>query len=398
MPDDTLDFTNDGDEYAVDYLSWENIDNSGFVTELGLIRDRVFDCISMLDKMVVNSDCKKAEDGLLALAQGPLSRNNWLYTFRNHNSEAFSKYLTGEARPSWYGGLDLKQKRQYDIGLRYYKDAIRLGEPCDAIARLLTEIVSDETLRWNYRLLKIGDNLEDKGIDENFYKTVELDARQVSDRINQGTYEMNRIAATSQSFYEQYYGKLSESEFKRRYYQARLKDYIDDFRDRKLNESFGALSDGSFYVAAPVLAKTSVIDGYTNLIAQKENYNDTMNSLIDRCDKILNEILKPGEENSETDAGRQLFVALRRLVTSVSDNAAETRAVLDSFKNADANVAPYCFMRTLSAYDVIKPRYELKPQKVNPWDRGTAYKQLYIMEAVALTEHCEAFVYQMGKV
>ena len=147
-----------------------------------------------------------------------------------------------------------------------------------------------------------------------------------------------------------------------------------------------------------MLAKTSVIDGYTNLIAQKENYNDTMNSLIDRCDKILNEILKPGEENSETDAGRQLFVALRRLVTSVSDNAAETRAVLDSFKNADANVAPYCFMRTLSAYDVIKPRYGLKPQKVNPWDRGTAYKQLYIMEAVALTEHCEAFVYQMGKV
>ncbi len=30
--------------------------------------------------------------------------------------------------------------------------------------------------------------------------------------------------------------------------------------------------------------------------------------------------------------------------------------------------------------------------------RTPMQKELYIMEAVALTEHCEAFVYQMGKV
>ncbi len=399
MPDDnTLDFTNDGGEHAVDYASWENLDNNGFVDEFNAIRHQISDCIGLLDNMVENSDCKKTEDGMMALATGPISRNSWLYTYRSHNSEAFSKYTTGEARPSWYGGLDLKQKRQYDIGLRYYKDMIRLEEGMDAIAQMIIEIVSDETIRWDYRLLKIEYNLEDKGINENFYKTVELDARQVSDRINQSAYDLSRIATTAQAFYDQYYGKMSDSEFERRYHQARLKDYLDDFRDRKLNESFGALSDGSFYVAAPVLAKSSVVDGYTNLIAQKENYGDRLRKLDARCETILKDILAPGEKASETDAGRQLFVALRQLVECIDRHAVQTDTVLSAFKGADPDHGPWCFMRTLSAYDAIKPRYALKPQKVNPWDRGTAYKDLYIMEAVALTEHCEAFVYQMGKV
>ena len=398
MPDEGLDYAGTGEEFMEDHMSWETMDNEAFVIELDYIRSQIFECIALVDKMVANSDCKKAEDGLMALAQGPISRSSWIYTYRNHNSDAFSKYLNGPSRPSWYGSLEPKKKQLYDTGLRYYKDALRLGEPFDAVAQLIIEIVSGETLRWNYRMLKIGDNMADKGIDANFYKTVELDARQVSDRINESRYDINnRIAEDSDRFYEENRGKMSESDFKRRYHQARLKDYIDDFRGRKLNDSFGALSDGSFYVSAEMLAKATVVDGYTNLIAQKENYTDTLDKYMDRINRILNETLAPGEKESETDAGRQLFVALRHLLTSISDNMSQTKDVMEAFKNGDANTSPYCFMRTLSAYDTIKPHYALKPQKVNPWDHGTEYKQLYIMEAVALTQHCESFVSEMGK-
>ena len=394
---ETLDFEND-QGYEVDYASWENADNKLIDTELNVIWNRIIDGVVVLEKMVVNSDCKKAEDTLLALAQGPISRNSWLFSYRTSNQEAFSKYLNGESRPSWYGSLAPEKKRLYDLGLRYYKDMLRVGEVFDAVSRLLIEVVSGETLRDDYRLLKIKDNLLDKGIDEKFYKTVELDARQVSDRINQSVPDMERIAKNANDFYERNYGRMSDSEFERGYRQARLKDYIEDFRGRNLNQSFGALSDGSFYVAAPVLAMSTVVDGYTNLVAQNENHGDTMKALIDRCNKILTETLLSGEKACTTDACSRLFQGCRQLLSALIGHFEVTVEVLDKYKEANVDSTPYCFMHTLSAYDAIKPRYALKPQKTNPWDRGTAYKDLYIMEAVALTNHCEAFVYKMGRI
>ena len=49
-------------------------------------------------------------------------------------------------------------------------------------------------------------------------------------------------------------------------------------------------------------------------------------------------------------------------------------------------------------YSSVQSKYGLSPNRDDPWDKGSRFTDLYVMEAVALTEHCEEFVRKQGNV
>ena len=89
---------------------------------------------------------------------------------------------------------------------------------------------------------------------------------------------------------------------------------------------------------------------------------------------------------------------LRYLVNELITFAQTVLEEFKLYKEADPGKAPYCFMKLLSAYDSIQSRYALNPSRKNPWDSGTELAELYVMEAVSLTRHCEDFVRKQGNV
>lgn len=376
-------------------LEWESIEEKEIRAELEVFVKNCNDAIKQLQVMVPNNECKKTEDMLETFAYGDLA-NGWMSSFHTANRDSFAKYLNGSARPTWYAGLPLDKKEHYDMIMQYYRDIVTLMNPCTDLSRILLELVDQKTLRKGFRLIYMVFNFGDAGITEKTYKTIEIDTRQVSSIINENWGETERIAVSAQQFLENNRDRMDPSSLRDGYRKARLNDYINNFRNKAIADNFGILSDGSFYVKAGILSKVRAIDKYTFIIAQSEDIEDEMKKLVEACNAVLNKQLIPNEKDARTEMGGWVFLTLRNLVKEVI-NYAET--VLDSFKlykEANPDESPYCFMKNPSAYDAVQPKYGLNPNKQNPWDNGTHYTDLYVMLAVALTEHCSEFVYKHG--
>ncbi len=379
-------------------LEWENTDEKGITSELEDFNKNCSEVSKLLKTMIPNNECKKTETALESFAYSYLGAAGWIEEFRRTNQDAFSKYVNGSARPSWYSSLSLEKQKRYDMILKYYKDMTYLQMSCTDLNRILLELVDRQILRDGFRLVFMKSNFKDAGIDENTFKTAEIDARQVSARINRNWGETERIAQSASQFLEANRDRMDYNALKTGYQKARLKDYLEDFRNSAISSSFRVLSDGSFYVSAGILSKVRAIDSYTFRIAQMEYIEDWMKKLIEDCKNILNKQLIPHEANALTEACGNSFYLLRHLVNELIAYAETVLEEFKLYKEADPNKAPYCFMKLLSAYDSIQSRYALNPSRKNPWDSGTELAELYVMEAASLTQHCEDFVRKQGNV
>ena len=378
-------------------LEWESIDEKEIRTQLEIFCTDCRNAAKQLNAMIATNECKKTEDMLETVAYGDLS-NGWLSSFHETNRDSFSKYLNGNTRPSWYSELTLDKQKRYDMILRYYRDMFTILNPCNDLSRILLDLVDRKILREGFRVAYMVFNFGDAGITEKTYKTLDIDARQVSARINKAWGETERIAVSAKQFLDNNRDRMGFSSLKDGYRKARLKDYLDDFRNSVIADSFGVLSDGSFYVKADVLSKVRAIDKYTFVLAQSDDIEDLMKKLIEDCNAIMNKQLIPNEKEAKTEGFGNAFLSLRLLVKEVISYA---ETVLDAFKlykDANPDESPYCFMKHPSAYGAVQPRYGFSPNKQDPWDGGTHYTDLYVMEAVALTRHCEEFVRKQGNV
>lgn len=379
-------------------LEWENTDEKGITSELEDFNKTCSEVTKLLKTMIPNNECKKTETAMESFAYSYLGAAGWISEFRMTNQDAFSKYVNGSARPSWYSSLSLEKQKKYDMILKYYKDMTYLQISCIDLNRILLELVDRQNLREGFRLVFMKSNFEDGGINENTFKTAETDARQVSARINRNWGDTEGIARSAAQFLEANRDRMEYNTLKTGYQKARLKDYLDDFRSSAISSSFGVQSDGTFYVNAGILSKVRMIDRYTFKIAQMEAIEDVMKKLMEDCSNVLNKQLIPHEKNALTEAGGNAFYMLRYLVNELITFAQTVLEEFKLYKEADPGKAPYCFMKLLSAYDSIQSRYALNPSRKNPWDSGTELADLYVMEAVSLTRHCEDFVRKQGNV
>lgn len=379
-------------------LEWESIEEKDITNELTGFSQRCGQVTKQLNAMIAYNECKKTEDALQLFAYNDLGSAGWVSSFHQINMDSFSKYMNGSSRPSWYSELPLDKQKRYDMIMQYYKDTAALLNPFTELSTILLNMVSRQSLKEGFRLVYLMFNLFDAGIDEKTYKQVEIDARQVSSRINKNWGDMERIAVSAGKFLEDNRSRMDFGALQTGYRKARLQDYMNDFRNSAISDSFGILSDGSFYVKSGILAKVRAIDKYTMFIAQTEYIEDVMKDLLDKCKNLLNKQLIPSEKAAATEACGIAFMAVRKLVMEIITFAETVLDTFKQYKDANPDESPYCFMRPLSAYDVIQSRYGLSPNKSDPWDTGTKYTDLYIMEAVALTEHCEDFVNNHGNV
>ena len=385
----------EGYEQEQNTLEWESIEEKDILAELQAFNTNCIAATKQLNVMIVNNECKKTEEMLETFAYGDLAEG-WLKSFHDANRDSFSKYINGNARPGWYSSLSLDQQKRYDMIMQYYRDTVTLLNPFSDLSRILLDLVDRKTLREGFRVAYMVFNFGDAGITENFYKKLDVDARQVSARINRDWGDAERMASSAKTFLENNRERMDYSSLKAGYQKARLQDYLDDFRNSVISDTFGVLSDGSFYVKADALSKARAIDKYTFALAQSEDAEDVMKKLIEECTAVMNKQLIPNEKDAKTEGCGNVFMLLRKLVQELI-NYAET--VLESFKlyrEANPDEAPYCFMKHPSAYDAVQPKYGFTPDRRDPWDGGTHYADLYVMEAVALTRHCEEFVRKRG--
>ena len=383
-------------DQEVNSLEWENIEEKEIRNELLDVVKRCNETTKQLSVMIANNECKKTEDALESFAYGDLGANGWISDFHLSNQDSFSKYINGNDRPSWYRDLGVDRQKKYDMVMKYYKDTVGVMNPMNAISKILLELVDKQNLREGFRLIYMKSNLEDAGIDEKTFKTLEVDALQVSKRINQNWGDAENMAKSARDFLEKNREKMDFNSLKTGYQKARLKDYIDDFKNSVLSSSFSVLPEGSFYIKADILSKVRIIDRYTFMLAQMEYIEDVMKKLQEQCKEILNKQLLPYEKNALTEEYGNVSLALRKLCQGLIDFAETALETFKLYKDADPNKSPYCFMGKLSAYSTISRKYALDPSNDDPWDKGTKFTELYTMEAASLTQHCEDFVRKQG--
>lgn len=384
-------------DQEVNTLEWENADENGILKELQGFSERCNAATKQLKAMFANNECKKTEDILESLAYGDLGSEGWIAQFHTTNMDSFSKYLNG-GKPSWYSDLTTDRQKKYDMVMDYYRDTAYLKSSCSDLSKILLDLVDRQILRDGFRVGYMIFNFEDAGINEKTFKTLETDVLMVSKRINQNWGNAERMAETAKRYLEDNRDRMEFSALKTGYRNARLKDYISDFQSTSLSTSFGVLSDGSFYVKADILSKMRVIDRYTNRLAQSDYLEDVMKKLIEDLKNILNKQLMPFEKDAKTEWCGNASFCLRRLINALIEYAQTVLDVLKQYQDADPNKSPFCFMGIPGVYSSVQSKYGLNPNRDDPWDKGSRFTDLYVMEAVALTEHCEEFVRKQGNV
>ena len=98
-----------------------------------------------------------------------------------------------------------------------------------------------------------------------------------------------------------------------------------------------------------------------------------------------------------TDENREAVLALsvREDQPFVASNKTSLRQYEETEEEAPG-VAPYCFMKKLSALSTARPKYAFQPIVPDPRESGTYYKELYTGAAQALGSQARLFVYDHG--
>lgn len=131
------------------------------------------------------------------------------------------------------------------------------------------------------------------------------------------------------------------------------------------------------------------------MVSHTSEWKEPMCKTIDACKKILAEDIAEADKHCAIYAAQNVCGAFRGLVEAISDFA---EMVLDTYVNYQKakDVAPYCFMKKLSALSAAKPKYDFSPNTSDPWDSGTYYADLYTEAAKALGTQARLFVYDHG--
>ena len=376
---------------------WENLDHDEIVYRFKLLKDHLWDLQGQLDKMVKNNEVKKTEDLFLQVCVDDLSLAGWVNKFRELNKDSFEKY-SDSSKPSWYHDLDDKQKRNYDLCLRYYKDMAKLQAPFASLNKLISELLGEYMFRVINKIQTIKTNLADVGITNKYYATIQVDLLHVSDIIKKDRSALeSSLGGSSLEYYKANRDKLDTSSLKQGYEKVRRQTYVKDFQQGWLATELGIFSDGSCYVKADTAAKAKAVDKYTELICVMEHNIDLLKKHVEKCDEILNKEITPAKQEADTQMVSDTLYVLSAVVECIKRNMNIALEEFDLYKKADPNTAPYCFMKMLSIYDSIKPKYHLKPRKIDPWQGGTDYFDLYVMMAASISAHCDYFVEQCGK-
>jgi hypothetical protein len=397
---DGYDFTEDDEEIiaqredAKRAEQWENLTEKAMAGAMNGLNTKVCACTLQLARMINENDYVKTKDMLDALAMKDLSSEGWLSSFYETNKEAFLGYVPGKTHPTWYDGLSAETKKTYDIGLQYYTDVKKVVIVSTSLYVLLCHLRLDD----GFKLIRVKENFESAGFDENLYKRIENDVQRISNLLNRDWNELENYAQKSRKYLDDNLSKLTRLELKKGYAAARLEDFSTLFKNSGLADSFIAGSDGQHFSPRPdILTKAKVIDRYTNKIAWTKDLKEPMQQTINECNRIRTEEIADAEKNCKTQAAQFLLAAFDELLKAVIDFAEMVMDTYVNFKEGNS-MAPYCFMKKMSSFSTAKPKYAFDPVVTDPWDGGTYIEDVYKSAADAIGSQARLFAYDHGTI
>ena len=391
-----FDFTTDdteliAQEEAREAELWESLDESAIINEIQGLASRLSAAGKELAMTVDYNNYEKVAELIKALYMKDFSAEGWINKFYTTNSDTF-KNTTGANWMIWFNNLSDEKQKQFRTVQEYYRDAGDLRNLCDCVDELLRGL----PLKDGFQIGRMKENFHLLGITEKTYEMLEFDAKAISDQINQDWAAMERNAERSMMYYDANKDKLPPEKLAFYYAQERLKDYLDNMKRNEVNAVLIHRGNGQFAVDPKTYSLASVLDFYTYKISEFPNLHDSMQNVVDRAEKILETEVPEAEKALRTQICKRLVVAIKTVIQIVADFAEYAREVYDSFKS-DSNIAPYCFMKKLSAYGSIKPKYGYSPESPDPWNNGTRFVDIYDLGAKAITAHCKDFVYNHGQ-
>ena len=400
------DFTQDDNENGYDFTEddteliaqeearqadlWENLDENAILSEINGLITRVTTLSRELDRVVLDNNYEKVAELIKALRTKDLSAESWIDQFYITNRETF-KNTTGPQWMIWFNNLSKEKQDRFRIVQEYYKDA---GALLDTTGRLW-EILGYLPLKNGFKLQRLKDNLEKSGASQQTYDDINEGLKLFSDQINQDWAAMERNAERCAMYYEANKDKMPPEKLAFYYYEERLKDYLDNFKKNPANGHIVHRGKGVFGVNPTTYANMGGLDRYTSAIAWMSDIRGEANNVIDRANKVLTGEIPAAEKACKTKACQSLVVAYQMLVETVITFAEFSRDTYEGFKEGAR--FPYCFMKKLSSYGSVKPRYSYHPDASDPWEAGTSYREIYEQAANAITQHCKDFVYTQDK-
>ena len=400
------DFTQDDNENGFDFTTddteliaqeeareaelWENLDESAIKSEINGLNTRICTVAKELERIVADNNYEATAELIKALWTKDLSAEGWIGKFCSTNREVFAKTTGGEWM-TWFNNLSPEKQKTFRDVQGYYSDAGALLDVCARVYELLRVL----PLKDGFRIARIKENLENSGINKEMYESIGKDAKAFSDQINQDWAAMERNAERSAMYYEANKDKLPPEKLGFYYYQERLKDYLDNLKKNYAYPNLVDRGNGQFGVNPFTYANTGGMDRYTFTISQFSDLRDSMGKVIEMAKKILSAEIPAAEKACKTQPCQFLVGAFQMLVESVVSFAETAHEIYDNFRSG-SDQFPYCFMKKLSAYGSLKPKYSFNPDQADPWENGTYFQEMYVQAAKAVTEHCKEFVYDHG--
>ncbi len=400
------DFTQDDNEIGFDFTTddteliaqeeareaelWENLDESAVKGEINGLNKRICIVVKELERIVSDNNYEETAERIKALLTRDLSAEGWIDKFCVTNREVFGK-TTGADWMTWFNNLPSEKQKRFRDVQEYYRDACALLETGARVYELLRVL----PLKEGFRIARIKSNFERSGLRKDAYDAIDDDARSFSVQLNQDWAAMERNAERSAMYYEANKSKLPPEKLAYGYYQERLKDYLDNLKKHVDMMNLVDRGNGQFGVNPVTYANTGGLDKYTFAISQLPDLRDLMGGVLERADKILSAEIPAAEKACRTQACQFLVGAFRTLVEAVAAFAGSAKEIYADFRGGSDDF-PYCFMKRLSAFGSLQPRYSYNPDTSDPWENGTYFQEMYVKAAKAIGEHCKEFVYHHG--
>ena len=371
---------------------WDKITEPEIVAEMNLITQQIEKFANELEKMIKNNDYDTVRELLGSLMSSRLGENGWIGKFMETNRGVLPKDTSDNSRPA-YVNANPELIKQYDMVARYYKDLL-FTYPA---RRDLMELLKELKLMDGFIVKRLTDNFNEAGFDEDIYRKINGEIRDVYERVTLGFDHWEYLADRAERYYQENFGKIPNNKLNEQYRKLRMQAYLDDVKRQPFfTNSFMVDSSGNFSVKPAIYARMHTIDGYTEVAALMENIESAMNKTIDDCKKIYDDSIHRYDQGLiKTKAGTALIGALHWMQDKISWFAYECLTEYKAYKKPE-DKAPYCFMKKLAVLDQIQGQAWMHPDNRDPRIAGTHYRDLYEQAANALKKHLMNFVYYHG--
>lgn len=368
---------------------WRNIDEETINLKLSELKTKIDTVADLLSHMCTSNNYSGTEKPFAELCAQELGRGGFVQSFYYDNEEDMASCMKTELKPPFYIDLTYDEREQFEMVLKYRRDASWLIKPLTMMEQMMQQM----PLLLPFQLIRLTITLDEECYDRSFYDSINKMVHDVANMLSLSAKGIQNGSSNHGAYFYPNEGRTTKADLDSDYIAKRIKDY-----KRKLQgyvasaDSFSMSDNGVFSPSLNTVVAVTDLDNYMKKVAEamKNSSEGSFPEHIKTCE-TLEAVLSARMGQCRIESFIAILGSLKTLKDAIQEFCGMFLNVYNSYKKRDEE-APYCFVIEPSEIKAAQKKDGFPIDWPDALTSGTKFMKLYNAASSALTRQCREYV------